>query len=113
MLLLLLPFFSTLCIIMNIYNGGILGINEHNEYLLWYFPLIIYLIYEIINEEKQIIRLIPELILSLLAIFINIYCRHYKEYYDFQSLLFSLTFILLLNNYNYNKYSIKNKIILI
>ena len=125
MILLLLPFFSTLFIVMNIYNGDILGITENIEYLLWYIPLIIFIVHRLIKDDIKEFKLIPELILSLLAIIINVYWiyawrndqstnfRHRTEYYDSQCLLCSLTFSILLNNYNYNKYYIKNKITLI
>ena len=36
-----LPFFSTLMIVLNVYNGDIIGIDSNIEYLLWYLPPII------------------------------------------------------------------------
>ena len=37
--LLFLPFFSTLMIVINVYNGDITGLDNNIEYILWYIPI--------------------------------------------------------------------------
>ena len=40
--ILLFPFISSLCIVLNLYNGDILGIDCNYEYILWYIPPLYY-----------------------------------------------------------------------
>ena len=103
--ILILPFISSLAIVLNLYNGDILGIPCNFEYLLWYIPSFIAFI---VNYEK---KYLCELLVCIFAIVSNIYWhyawihdaktnyRHRTEYYDTQTLLSSFLFTILLSYY--------------
>ena len=98
-LLLFLPFLSTLMIVLNVYNGDIIGIPSSIEYIMWYIPPIILSIIK--NGLKTTII---KLHILFLGICVNIFwyfespfkhnkkIRHRTEYYDTQSLLCCLIY---------------------
>ena len=107
-----LPFVSTLMIVLNVYNGDILNIEENTEYMLWYIPLLVYISFLKICLDIKLKTLLPELSIAFFGIVINIYWiyawkndsktnfRHRTEYYDSQCLLCSFCFVVLLNYFN-------------
>lgn len=97
--LLFLPFLSTLMIVLNVYNGDIIGIPSTLEYIIWYIPPIILSII-----KKGLKRTIIDLHILFLGISVNIFwyfespfkqdkkIRHRTEYYDTQALLCCLIY---------------------
>lgn len=112
------PFVSTLMVVLNVYNGDILGIESNIEYILWYIPLLIYIVF---FNKDTIKNTIPELSLSLFGIIFNFYWiyawkhdkktnyRHRTEYYDTQCLLCAMSYTLLVNFFKKQK-PINNRI---
>ena len=96
---LLLPFISTLMIVLNVYNGDVLGIDNNLEYIIWYIPSLIYYIY-----KEGVIPGLYNSHIALLGIILNTFwyfespyktashIRHRTEYYDTQSLLCCLLY---------------------
>ena len=93
------PFCSTLCIVLNIYNGDILPIDENLEYALWYvIPFCAGL------RGKTGRQLARRYHVFALGVCVNLYwywaspfksgrsLRHRTEYYDTQCLLCSLLY---------------------
>ena len=105
---LIIPFISVLAIILNLYNGDILGIKNNIEYLLWFLPNLILFIY--ISYVNKTLNLLLEIIILILCIIINIYWiyawekdedtnyRHRTEYYDSQAFIGCMLFVILYNN---------------
>ena len=101
-----LPFFSTLMIVLNVYNGDIIGIDSNIEYLLWYLPPIILYI-----TKKGLIKTLRNLHICLLVIILNLFwyyespflptkkIRHRTEYYDTQCLLCGLLYHTIYENF--------------
>ena len=102
---LFIPFCSNLCIILNLYNGDILGVSSNIEYILWFIPhLFLYIYLSYINKN---LKLIPNIIILILSIIINIYWifaweydkrtnyRHRTELYDCQTFIAIMIFITL------------------
>ena len=114
-LLLFIPFVSSLMIVINIYNGDILGIRENEEYMLWYIPLLTYILFLIVTKREKLKNIIPEFSIAFFGVSLNIYWiyaweydkktnfRHRTEYYDTQCLLCAMTYFVLLNKINTQK----------
>lgn len=112
LLLLSLPFVSSLMIVINIYNGDILGIRENEEYMLWYIPLLTYILFLLFTQKEQFKNIIPEFSIAFFGVSLNIYWiyaweydkktnfRHRTEYYDTQCLLCAMTYFVLMNKIN-------------
>jgi hypothetical protein len=111
-----IPFIGSIAIVLNLYNGDILGISCNFEYILWYiFPLIYFIFHTLRhyykshynNKWEKIIEFSLEMIVCLLAIIFNVYWhyawikdaktnyRHRTEYYDTQCLLSSMLYSIL------------------
>lgn len=115
LLLLCVPFVSSLMIVINIYNGDILGIKENKEYMLWYIPLLTYILFLLVTKKEQFKNIIPEFSIAFFGISLNIYWiyaweydkktnfRHRTEYYDTQCLLCAMTYFVLLHKINTEK----------
>ena len=92
--LLFLPFFSTMMIVINVYNGDITGLDNNIEYIFWYIPIIISYLY-----NHGLIKTFRNHHVSFLGIILNLFwyfespflpdkkIRHRTEYYDTQCLL--------------------------
>lgn len=112
--ILFFPFISSLTIVLNLYNGDILGISCNFEYLQWYIPPLFILSYFSYNENN-IRKYIIEILVCLAAIIFNIYWhyawiedektnyRHRTEYYDTQALLSAFLFIILFYEFKTSK----------
>ena len=90
------PLVSLKAIILNIYNGDILGINANLEYMIWHIvPLSIFFFrYLIFRRCDELNYYFAELSTYILGIAYNIYWyyewkedRHRTEYYDTQTFL--------------------------
>tara|TARA_B110000495_G_C23016781_1_gene602416 strand:- start:1118 stop:1555 length:438 start_codon:yes stop_codon:yes gene_type:complete len=124
-------FCSLLSIVLNIYNGDILGINNNIEYSLWYITtlaiIFIYSTFLKINFFNTLIKYPIEIFIFVIGIILNIYWsyawklesndyRHRTEYYDTQVFLCSIFFFIIVrrldliktNNYKTNNYKTKN-----
>lgn len=92
---LFLPFFSTLMIVLNVYNGDILDISSTLEYMLWYIPSLLLGLKTVKLYNLHVI---------ILGIAANIFwyfespwnrdksIRHRTEYYDTQCLMCALIY---------------------
>ena len=120
---LVFPFISSLCIVLNLYNGDILGIPSNYEYLIWYIPSFFQFIYYIYSDFNQnLFNYLLEILVCLFSFIANIYWRyawikdasknyrHRTEFYDTQCLLSGFLFIILYNQYQIDLYSKKKKI---
>lgn len=96
---LLIPLASTLAIVLNVYNGDVLGIQENLEYLLWHaVPLGI----ELVRSPTR--KTLAQNHILILGGACNIFwyyespfrkdkgIRHRTEYYDTQALLCALLY---------------------
>lgn len=122
-----IPWIGSVCIVLNLYNGDILGIPCNFEYLLWYIPPLIYFIVHsvrhyrnigIINKWEKFIEFALEIGVCFLGIIMNVYWhyawihdeksnyRHRTEYYDTQSLLCSIMYSILHTQYHKPNYQI-------
>jgi len=97
--LLFLTFFSNLMIVLNVYNGDILGIANELEYLLWYIPAILGSIYKVgfINSLKIYHTLYLGVVVLVFWYFespfrISKKIRHRTEYYDTHALMCGLLY---------------------
>ena len=98
---LVFPFISSLCIVLNLYNGDVLGIPCNIEYLLWYLPSLFFILFSCKSYYYS------ELFVCVFGITANIYWhyawiedaktnhRHRTEYYDTQCLMSAFLFVLL------------------
>ena len=107
--ILIFPFISSLCIVLNLYNGDVLGIDCNFEYLLWYIPPLFLFIYKLIKKfnQQNLYNYIIEILVCLFSIVSNIYWhyawikdaktnfRHRTEYYDTQCLISAFLFNIL------------------
>lgn len=114
--ILIIQFLVSLAIVLNIYNGDILGISSNLEYLLWYIPPLIYFIFHSLNhylnpdtifKYKVWLEFSSEILLCILGISCNIYWhfawikdaktnyRHRTEYYDTQCLFCGILYVIL------------------
>lgn len=107
------PFISSVNIVLNTYNGDILGISPNIEYLLWYLiPLFLFLRHIYLKPEKEVVlEYLMEILVCFLVIIFNIYWhyawiadiktnyRHRTEYYDTQTLISSFVFVILYLQY--------------
>lgn len=94
------PFVSTYMIVLNIYNGDILGVHENIEYALWYSIPFICNVYED-YKTRNYNDFILDYNLLLIGIISNMYWytfplikgdRHRTEYYDTQCLLCGISY---------------------
>ena len=125
-LALLIPsFFMLNCVVLNVYNGDIFNIPENLEYMLWFLiPLIIIFLYCIYIKSLVIIKTnVLEVFYLVIGILYNIYWyyawklesndyRHRTEYYDTQTLLCCISYILIVRKFdsiNSKKIMLKNK----
>ena len=97
--LIFLPFISCLMIVLNVYNGDILGIPSDLEYLLWYTPVIISSIIELGIKKSLYIYHVAYLgvILMIFWYYESPFrstkkIRHRTEYYDTHALLCGLIY---------------------
>ena len=103
------PFLSNILIVLNIYNGDLLGIDENIEYMIWFIiPLGVNLIYDSIRwgiKKSYLDLVISDCYINLSCYFMwvfgimcNLYwyyfspfkiggIRHRTEYYDTRCLL--------------------------
>ena len=112
--LLFVPYASTQCIVLNVYNGDILGIAINLEYMLWYLiPLLIHWGYSYYIKEfnNNLRKYWFEYMILTIGILLNIYwyycnpwttnsIRHRTEYYDTQVLLNCYLFYALNRRFN-------------
>lgn len=97
-----IPFISNFLIVLNIYNGDLIGIDENIEYMFWFIlPLSINISYDIFTKNKNIY--FSSYFIWILGILCNIYwyyfspfkiggIRHRTEYYDTRCLLTSMLY---------------------
>ena len=87
-------------IVLNIYNGDILGIHENIEYTIWYSVPLLCNIY-VDHKTKNFNNFILDYNLLLMGIISNVYWytfqisegdRHRTEYYDTQCLLCGISY---------------------
>ena len=116
-----IPWIGSLAIVLNVYNGDILGISCNFEYLLWYIPPLIYFMaisarhynkVNVIHKWEKFVEFSCEIFLCILAISCNIYWhyawikdaktnyRHRTEYYDTQCLLCSMLYTILYSQFH-------------
>ena len=116
-----IPFIGSLAVVLNLYNGDILGISCNFEYLLWYIPPLLYFLKHCLqhylnlnhpNRWDKFAEYSLELIVCFLGIFFNVYWhyawlhdaksnyRHRTEYYDTQALLSSMLYSILHTQYH-------------
>lgn len=118
--ILLFPFISSLCIVLNLYNGDILGIDCNYEYILWYIPPLLLFMYQLIKNKfsKTVIyKYICEILVCLFSIISNVYWRyawikdaktnyrHRTEYYDTQCLLSAFLFNILYHQFQKEEFN--------
>jgi hypothetical protein len=106
---LFLPFFSTLMIVLNVYNGDVTGMPSSLEYMLWYIPSLLIGL----KTVKLYMLHVPILGLALNIFWhyespwnSNKLIRHRTEYYDTQCLLCSMLY-----HHIYELYRYPNRII--
>ena len=106
----LIPLITSTLIILNVYNGDIFSINPNIEYLLWYIIPLIKILHESLKNKNTLLY-IPDILVYMCGIIFNIYWsimwerdrkhnfRHRTEYYDTQTFLGTMLFVITLKNY--------------
>tara|TARA_B100001093_G_C26184065_1_gene741047 strand:- start:6 stop:350 length:345 start_codon:yes stop_codon:yes gene_type:complete len=92
--LLIIPFLANLMIVLNVYNGDVLGIPSEIEYLLWYLLPALVSIFKIgiTKSIKKYHNLYLGIILMIFWYFESPFrsdkqIRHRTEYYDTHTLM--------------------------
>lgn len=122
-----IPWIGSVSIVLNLYNGDILGISSNLEYLLWYIPPLIYFIVHctrhyyqtmIDNKWEKFREFALEIGVCFLGIILNVYWhyawihdkksnyRHRTEFYDTQTLLCSIMYSILHTQYHKTNYEV-------
>ena len=116
------PFISTYCIVLNLYNGDIIGTQENLEYGLWYLIPLISNLYIDCKNKVNFDEYFLDYNLLIMGILNNIYWyyvdplanpndkRHRTEYYDTQCLLCMISYYTMVERFKMIKKQINNRV---